>query len=515
MSYSSSFVYEFIKKLEHCQLARKNTRDGENDIPDYNISNTADRELLVTSSTLHTFQLGTGASIFTTALIPAIISAEFEVILVTCFWAPSETLSALHDALVKLASHRRAFVDDARAEGARAPPPLSVRICFSSRSVSQKLLHPQSRDGYVYPPSTWQKKLGLPEPTLLESAGIHLEVKSLFFLPFSVMHPKFVIIDRQRALVPSCNVSWEPWLEGCIEITGEAVHGMLSFYSRTWNREVDCSQPFEHDECDNEAWKFDAQTAGLRLIASTAHHRVALAGNLAAASPTVLLPSSHHRNPRFRPFPWQKSPEPPSTPLNVALIELLGDAQRSIYIQTPNLTCRAVIDAILGAVVRGIDVTVVTCRDMMLIEQLVTAGTTTSWCVRSLVRRFRKLEAASYDQLRDLETSRPHLGRLCISYYCSRVASHLSGRDRRPLMEQNQSLGEEPVHSHLKLTIVDREYTVLGSGNMDRASWFTSQELGVLFHDARLASSIQKTVDEALKGRLKLVFDSAVRSRLG
>jgi phosphatidylserine/phosphatidylglycerophosphate/cardiolipin synthase-like enzyme len=41
---------------------------------------------------------------------------------------------------------------------------------------------------------------------------------------------------------------------------------------------------------------------------------------------------------------------------------------------------------------------------------------------------------------------------------------------------------DEPAVSHLKMTLVDGRFLVLGSGNMDRASWFTSQELGMLFH---------------------------------
>lgn len=48
----------------------------------------------------------------------------------------------------------------------------------------------------------------------------------------------------------------------------------------------------------------------------------------------------------------------------------------------------------------------------------------------------------------------------------------------------------EPVKSHLKLTVVDDEVTVLGSGNMDRASWFTSQELGVALLSREIAESV-------------------------
>ncbi|KAK4226045.1 hypothetical protein QBC38DRAFT_510715 [Podospora fimiseda] len=483
------FVHDFIKRLE----SKQQTLRRHVEIPHFDITDAADRDLLITHSIPHSFRLGTGSSIYTDALIPAIVSARFEVILVTCFWAPSQTLTAIRDALTSLANHRRAI---------KQTVPLRVRICFSSTSLVQKLFHTQSRHPYVYSSSSWEKKLGLPDPELLQAAAIHLEVKSLFFLPFSVMHPKFVIVDRERAFIPSCNVSWEPWLEGCVEMTGDAVAGLLSFYSRTWNTsasELELERPL-----DQTGASFDSQ---LVRITSTADCCVAF-DHLAAPTQTLLLPSSSHRNPRFCPFPWQKHPEPPNTPLNVGLMELLNGARQSIYMQTPNLTCEAVIKSLLNAVERGVDVNIVTGRNMMLLEQLVTAGTTTSWCVRSLLRRFRKLEAGLVRQRADLEVGQtnPRLGRLMVSYFRPRPRSQSIGRERQPLMTDGQ---EDPVHSHLKLTIVDHQFTVLGSGNMDRASWFTSQELGFLFHDQTFATSIQSAVDGALDARLDVVFDSS------
>ena len=58
------------------------------------------------------------------------------------------------------------------------------------------------------------------------------------------------------------------------------------------------------------------------------------------------------------------------------------------------------------------------------------------------------------------------------------------------------------------MTIVDGEVLVLGSGNLDRASWFTSQELGVAFLGQALVEKVMQTVDEAMKGRSKIVYDS-------
>ncbi|KAK3291729.1 uncharacterized protein B0H64DRAFT_407908 [Chaetomium fimeti] len=498
MNFPPSFVHEFIRRLDSSSAG--SLPPPNRDIPSYDFHDASEQNLVVTNSQPQSFQLGTGASLLTDSLLPAITSARHEVILVTCFWAQSKTLTALCDALTKLAAHRRLLIEGAISQGSTTIPPLRVHICFSSRSLFQKLLHTQSHNGYVYPPSSWQKKLGLPESALLEAGGIHLQVKSLFFLPFSVMHPKFVIVDRQRALVPSCNVSWEPWLEGCVELTGDAVQALFAFYSRTWGG----PQDFQSLSGDTGEVGFDSRAANLTLIPSTAHHRAEFQSQ--EPIPTLVLPSSHHRNPRFRPFPWQGSPMPPNTPLNTALLQLLEQAQRSIYIQTPNITCEAVIAALLGALARGIDVTIVTNRNMMVLEQLVTAGTTTAWSIRSFIRRFRQLKAAAVDGVparhggggTDLEAGR-RVGHLRISYFKAKpqAATGLA-----------PSEAEEPVHSHLKLTVVDSEYTVLGSGNLDRASLFTSQELGLMFYGREFGAGVKAGVDRVLDGRLDLVYDS-------
>ncbi|KAI2603614.1 phospholipase D/nuclease [Hypoxylon sp. NC1633] len=479
-----------------------NLRD---EFPNYHLS---DPESLVTTSCVHSFRLGTGASIFTASLLPAIAEAKHEVILVTCFWARSRTLSALKDALEALAADRREHILNARtsSSGADVPSPLRIRICFSSRSFFQKILHTASRDGCVYPPSTWASQLDLPSPEILEAGLIDLRVKSLFFLPFSVMHPKFLIIDRQRAFFPSCNVSWEPWLEGCVEVTGNAVAGLIKFYRNVWDRQLE-SQLVTRDGRDlRPAITSDlSRRFKMAPVQSHANHLINFPG---VPIPTVLLPSSHHRNPRFDIIPWHGSPSPPMTPLNNAMLQLLDMATHSIYMQTPNLTSSAVVDSLLGALKRGVDVSIVTSRRLMILEQIFTAGTTTSLCLRSLIRKYRTLQTQNIQSesthggeesgpVIDVEAQNLPLGFLSISYF------------RSDLSNRGDGTVEEPVQSHLKLTVVDGQWTVLGSGNMDRASWFTSQELGILFHSADIATAIASVVDQALGNRREIVFSSS------
>lgn len=444
---------------------------------------------------METFTLGTGASIYTQKLLPAIAQAQHEIILVTCFWAPSKTLTALSSALEQLARRRQAQ---------RPGQPLRVRICFSSRSILQKLSHTSSPEGYVYPSSAWGSKLGLPAPEVLAAGSVDLEVKSLFFLPFSVMHPKFLVVDRRRAFVPSCNVSWEAWLEGCLEVSrrtprGDPVDGLLEFYRTVWDKDLDLGAllPSLPDQGTGQE-SVTGSHAG-ETVKSPADTTASLVDVEVPAAAVEWLPGWHRRNPSFCFLPW-KFPSPPDTPLNTTILRLFDEASRDIYIQTPNLTSPPVLSAIDRALARGVNVTIVTSRRMMLLEQIVTAGTTTGWCIRGLTRRYRqlcdktrnpgRLETGGSDAV-DLEAQAVAPGVLRISYFRSRAGS---------------TSDEEPVHSHLKLSIFDGQHTVLGSGNMDRASWFTSQELGVLVRSAGFATTIKKTVDEVLGGRLDPVF---------
>ncbi|KAI1150067.1 hypothetical protein F4825DRAFT_29250 [Nemania diffusa] len=474
---------------------------GSTSLTEFPAYPSSEPESLVSTCHPVSFQIGTGASIYTQSLLPAILEAEREVILVTCFWAPSPTLSALRETLEQIAKRREDYIrNQPPSRSARWPvQPLDICICFSSRSFFQKLFHPCSRDGYIYPRSDWVSKLGLPDPKLLDAGLINLQVKSLFFLPFSVMHPKFLIVDRKRAWLPSCNVSWEPWLEGCVEITGDAVTTLLRFYHSVWDQRsgVDRQSPI----ADNIS---GPGRIGLTSIQSPAHCLVTLQPGYI---PTILLPSSHHRNPRFRPFPWQHCPRPPATPLNCAILRLIAMAEKKIYVQTPNLTSTAVVDALLEALDRGVDVTIVTSKGLMIIEQILTSGTTTSWCLRSFIKLYEKRKKRylrstrvsdneDSDVMVDQEAQLPRVGSLQIFYFHPLAANKLQG------------VPEEPVQSHLKLITIDDENVVLGSGNMDRASWFTSQELGILFQSNEFVANVADTVGRSLRGRLSDLFNS-------
>jgi phosphatidylserine/phosphatidylglycerophosphate/cardiolipin synthase-like enzyme len=208
-------IASFLSRLSEPSILAKQDLDH----PNYWTSNPSS---LLTTSNIQSVSLGTGNRILET-LLPALESAESEVLFVTCYWAASDSLNRIADSLRKLSARNLASPKNNKTR---------VRICFSSSGVWQKLSHPQSRQGRTYSPSEWSNILGLPGPDELQ--GIDLQVKSVFFLPISIIHPKFVVVDRKLAFLPSCNVSWEEWFEGCVELSGPVVQQFLRFWEEFW-----------------------------------------------------------------------------------------------------------------------------------------------------------------------------------------------------------------------------------------------------------------------------------------
>ncbi|ORX99493.1 hypothetical protein BCR34DRAFT_495344 [Clohesyomyces aquaticus] len=425
-----------------------------------------DPQSLVTTSTIHSFSTGTGSSIYT-SLAPLLESTSYELILVTCFWARSPSLDTLNEILLKLS-------DKAVRRGSGQ---IIIRLCFSSLSLFQKLFHTQSVNGQSYPSSVWAKTLGLPDPSALP--GLDIRVKSVFLLPFSVMHPKFMIVDRRTVVLPSCNISWEEWFEGCITCSGPIVHQFVHFYTQFWERN-------ERRNSTPVNLVVDLQANRSTRFSSSAWESEVM------DIPTVFLPGPHRKNPAFQPFAAADKTVAPPTPLNTFILTLLARAEKSVQIQTPNLTSPPVLSALLKALARGINVRILTSEKLMVLEQLVTAGTTTNRCIKKLIRRYEALSSPN-DEEASIALPRP--GRLSISYFSAAGGPKKKGEE----------FGE-PQQSHLKMMVVDDEVLVLGSGNLDRASWYTSQELGVAFFDRLLVERVKGCVEDAMKVRTRVVY---------
>jgi len=210
---------------------------------------------------------------------------------------------------------------------------------------------------------------------------------------------------------------------------------------------------------------------------------------------TLFLLSQHHRNPSFRPFPWQSPPLPPPTPLNSFLLHIFANAATSIVLQTPNLTAPPVLTALLAALARGVSISITTNERLMFLEQLVTAGTTTPACIGTLISGHQNLKHEAHEsQSLYQRTNGTPPGSLRVAYFSAKPGSG-----------ENEDLF--PISSHLKMTVVDEELLVLGSGNMDRASWFTSQEVGVAFESREMVKVMLEDVRRINRRCSRVVYD--------
>ena len=469
--------------------------ETQNVDPNYWVS---DPKSLYADSQIESLAFGTGLSIYTNTILPAIVAAEQEVILVTCFWARSPTLDALNATLVKLSQN-------ALQRGSK----VRVRICFSSLSFFQRLFHTFSLNGRKYEPRQWKGTLGLPGPE--ELIGLEMEVKSIFVLPFSVMHPKFVIVDRKRVFLPSCNVSWENWFEGCVTLhggkQGQVVPQFVKFWSHFWARG-------ERLDTDANGNAFEAEETGVVTdnepeYSAKPESRLWSMNRLeqnCGWTPSLFLPSPHHQNPRFSLLPWRPCLPPPQTPLNTFILSAFESAKEYIYVQTPNLTSPPVLSALLHALERGVSVSIVTSERLMILEQLVTAGTTTKRCVNKLVKRHKSLvQKRDTTDVGAAERGVIPLGRLQVYFFRPDISNTATATGE---------ITPEPTQSHLKFMNIDDELTIFGSGNMDRASWYTSQELGLAFWSPQsggqlteVARDVCEILDPVMQGRKKLFYD--------
>lgn len=448
--------------------------------PSYFVDNP---KTLITTSQPLSFTIGTGPQVLSSVL-PLCLEAKHELILVTCFWSKkSQSCKDVASMLRKLS-----------AKALRQNCIIQVRICFSTES-SWRRFNPRRRKGKIHPPKSWER-LGLPSKG--EIKGLNLVVKSAFVPPFSVMHPKFMLMDRQKAWMPSCNVSWETWLEGCIEMQGGITEKIYDFWNAFWGAGRAELLPLPSDSEAHQRISSELEIISSETDRSQARQSAQTPVSLTEI-PTILLPSPHNWNPAFL-LRW-----PHITPLTSFLQHIFRAAKKKIYIQTPNLTCRLALKALIEAFKRGVDIHIITSRRLMILEQLVTAGSFTEHEVRHLSRHYKKLRHDRNAEIRRNERRAPmrggwtgieppKLGSLDIGYY-------------RPKMYNDV---DEPTKSHLKFVCVDDEVTVLGSANMDRASWYTSQELGIAFFSKDLAEQLSQTVENALEDRVKYAYQLTI-----
>ncbi|KAF8477103.1 hypothetical protein BDZ91DRAFT_708675 [Kalaharituber pfeilii] len=469
--------------------------------------------LLDTSRPL-SYHIGTGRQLLNHiygSILTGPTAARHEILFVTCFWAKSQSLNNLSQALLELNRLRQL------SRGIAGQQKLRVRICISSLSLFQKLLHTSSNMGYTYPitPSAF-RKLGLPSPS--ELGNLDIVIKSKFFKPASVLHGKYVIVDRKRLYLPSCNVSWEEW---------GIVDSFLQYHQQIWGSSGSNLQNFPARSEDDILGSQNTESSWI----PKPFPAISIQFREVSPVPTIFLPQPHHATfPPIRLLPsffskviatclsCQVSPAQtrcPPTPQNIFIATLIRQAHKKVFIQTPNLTCPFLLDELYNLLTKqggDIEMEIVTCRKMMVLEQIVTTGFGGPAYATNEQGRKRRwgatTEACVEELLRRLKHHNNLTSTLKIYYYSPLPAAPATppGKDDIESMLTAREEMELARQSHVKALVVDDEVAVIGSANGDRASWYTSGEVNVMILDRDFAKSVREGLSKGVGSRKEVVY---------
>ncbi|KAM0231425.1 hypothetical protein ACHAPO_008535 [Fusarium lateritium] len=157
-------------------------------------------------------------------------------------------------------------------------------------------------------------------------------------------------------------------------------------------------------------------------------------------------------------------------PQNEAWLSLIRNAQRNIFIQTPDLNAGPLIPAIIDAVKRGVEVTYYVCFGYNDPGEMIPG------------------QGGTNDQISQ-----------------TLVASLPEGSSERELLHIYNYVGKDqdhPIHQcfksrscHIKLLIVDGSVGIQGSGNQDTQSWFHSQEINVMVDSVEICQKWREGID--------------------
>ncbi|EGE85574.1 IQ calmodulin-binding domain-containing protein [Blastomyces dermatitidis ATCC 18188] len=151
------------------------------------------------------------------------------------------------------------------------------------------------------------------------------------------------------------------------------------------------------------------------------------------------------------------------TPQNVAFLSAIRNAQKSIFIQTPNMNAECLLEPILNAVRRGL---VVNCY--------LTLGYNDAGELLPFQNGTNEMIS---NRLYNSLTSEEEKARLQIYNYVAKDQT-------------------KPIHNkfkkrscHIKLMVIDEHVAIQGNGNLDTQSIFHSQETNVLFDSAEICQA--------------------------
>ncbi|KAF9344014.1 hypothetical protein BGX26_004918 [Mortierella sp. AD094] len=437
-----------------------------------------------------------------------IVRAEREVFFITCSWSPSAAQRLIKDALIELS--RRAGVRGQK---------VVVKMMYD-KATAANVIHPHQ---VVKPELYSGEKIQLPKPE--EIPNLDLEVISLHKLVLGTLHAKFCVVDRKAAAVMSNNMEDNDNVEMMIHVEGPIVDSIYDTALITWNNHLNPPLP-SHDAPATEVGlpTSDREPVYLDRGPSREQHEIAADGqavrlpehmpddphwdaningeitrmqscysmkphesHLQAANRQLNLACENKIPPSGPEIPEgeEMTPyisstrahgpglapalrPPKHAQRNEAWLSCIRNAQRTVFIQTPNLNAAPLVSALAAALKRGIQVTYYICFGYNDAGEILPGqGGTNDQAAQALVKSITAEERQ----------------RLHICYYVGKDQDH-------PI---HQSFKQKSCH--IKFLIVDEHVGIQGSGNQDTQSWYHSQELNIMLDSEEICRKWREGIE--------------------
>ncbi|KZV94113.1 phospholipase D/nuclease, partial [Exidia glandulosa HHB12029] len=421
-----------------------------------------------------------------------IAAARSEVLLATNAWEKGKSVDLVTSGI-------RALEERCANEGRTVTFKLLVDAASLRNAISPR---------YYRTSSHWEE-FGL--PTEAEIPHIKLEVINYHIPPLGTFHSKFMVVDRQIALVNSNNVNIRSNVEMMCRFEGDIVNGLWDTFIISWSKPMAMLPCLHTPTTSKREFRFGAQNI---VGGPTLEHggpdaegksQATFAG---AAKGQFDHVSEHSRTPTlqlvnerlnvfkpaeassdltdadvadFAPFFFHDAHTPVpmalvnrrpypvpghsdlATPQNAAWLAAIALAKDHVFIQSPVFSAHPAVEAVLAACRRGVHVTLYVDDGFNdFAEGVVPFQGGTNDAVRD--EMYDELKKTGHEQF------------LEYAWYTAKDQSAPLGFD------SNQR------NCHVKFLAVDGQVAVMGSGNMDTQSWYHSQEVNVMVDSPSLVA---------------------------
>ncbi|CAF1269530.1 unnamed protein product [Adineta steineri] len=408
--------------------------------------------------------------------------AQKEVLFATCSWQKGGTANLVCNAL-------RALSKRATQEKRHVIVKLMI-----DHFTKGNLLHAHT----ILPPHKWAESC---IPTAEELPNISMEVNTYHRIVVGAFHCKYLVVDRKIALLNSNNIYDRPNLEMMVHYEGDIVNSFYDTYLISWQLPFQPNLVCLQEEAPvNQDFKFGVGVTTIESVTGSlkeavAQTRLRLQRNLnteedgeidpeelssylgdeeqQSSSSSEQTATPHHdfssvvaKAFPHKPFPIalinrlsHGAPGHRNTvnPQNVAWTSAFRYAQRSIFIQSPMFNASGVVDGVISACQRGVQV--VLWLDLGYDGKKEGFGTFQGGTNDHVAKKlYKKLKEGGDGAENNLQ----------VFWYTAKDQTH-------PF-----HFAQKKRNCHVKFMSIDDQVGIMGTGNMDTQTWCHSAETNTM-----------------------------------